>query len=277
MANYQIPTLGETRKGSQLSKAEKGRSFVWHACVDCGKERWVRLLHGALESQRCRACANRRNFLKYHWSEDEVEFLKSHYIRMTIRHIADYLNKTEREVKMVIARFTREKGELRRRQWRYKTQYCIDRLRSATTEEVCYLAGLIDGEGTISIAKSRLTYIPFISVSNTDRLLLRWLGRFFWQALEKDYHTRERCVPSFRLQLKSFAISPLLEMVEPYLVAKKLQCRLLKDYIRLRQDLKWKGPSEAMVMLREDIRALNTPGAKGLVKKNEVRQKYGEV
>ena len=34
--------------------------YVWHACIDCGKERWVLLRNGIPDSLRCRRCEIRR-------------------------------------------------------------------------------------------------------------------------------------------------------------------------------------------------------------------------
>ncbi len=33
---------------------------AWHACVDCGKEQWVRLRHSKFVHQRCNHCAKLR-------------------------------------------------------------------------------------------------------------------------------------------------------------------------------------------------------------------------
>ncbi len=47
-----LPQLGDTTiRGKSYCK------WVWHACVDCGKERWVFLLHGNPLNLRCTKCA----------------------------------------------------------------------------------------------------------------------------------------------------------------------------------------------------------------------------
>jgi len=35
--------------------------MVWHACIDCGKERWVPLVKGAPKNPRCVRCSNNIN------------------------------------------------------------------------------------------------------------------------------------------------------------------------------------------------------------------------
>lgn len=60
--------LGEIRKGSEIGKNSggyiKGKKYIygkyiWAACLDCGKERWVRLIKGKPVSQRCQSCASK--------------------------------------------------------------------------------------------------------------------------------------------------------------------------------------------------------------------------
>ncbi len=52
-------TLGETKLGRELGYKGTGR-FMWHACVDCGKERWVRYKTGEPGSLRCQSCGGYR-------------------------------------------------------------------------------------------------------------------------------------------------------------------------------------------------------------------------
>ncbi|KKN76441.1 hypothetical protein LCGC14_0369500 [marine sediment metagenome] len=41
-----MPEIGEIKRGKEIGKT--GKWHVWHACVDCGKERWVGLEKGEL-------------------------------------------------------------------------------------------------------------------------------------------------------------------------------------------------------------------------------------
>lgn len=52
-----MPEIGEIRGAKEIG--HKGRwKFVWHACEDCGKERWVQLIKGEPKNKRCHKCAN---------------------------------------------------------------------------------------------------------------------------------------------------------------------------------------------------------------------------
>lgn len=53
-----MPEIGEIRKGRELGRSRYTK-HIWHACVDCGKERWVQLSHGEPQRIRCKRCASK--------------------------------------------------------------------------------------------------------------------------------------------------------------------------------------------------------------------------
>lgn len=53
-----MPQVGEIRKGREIGYRSRGR-FIWHACLNCGKERWVSLLRGQASRLRCISCSNK--------------------------------------------------------------------------------------------------------------------------------------------------------------------------------------------------------------------------
>lgn len=56
-----MPELGDIRKGTEIG-FKSSTKVIWHACIDCGKERWVQFVHRAPVSKRCKRCANRKSF-----------------------------------------------------------------------------------------------------------------------------------------------------------------------------------------------------------------------
>jgi len=51
-----MPLVGDIKRGSELGY--KGTKYcIWHACLDCGKERWVFLRKGIPENKRCKMCS----------------------------------------------------------------------------------------------------------------------------------------------------------------------------------------------------------------------------
>jgi len=53
-----MPEIGEVRSDREIGRRGT-HNYVWHACIDCGKERWVGLRHNKVRSPRCKSCATR--------------------------------------------------------------------------------------------------------------------------------------------------------------------------------------------------------------------------
>jgi len=49
--------LGVIKTGVELGKVRNNNRYIWSACVDCGKERWVVLRNGKPKNSRCYPCA----------------------------------------------------------------------------------------------------------------------------------------------------------------------------------------------------------------------------
>lgn len=56
-----VPKIGEIRKGREISKRPPQNNFIWHACEDCGKERWVYSTKGMPITCLCQHCASKKN------------------------------------------------------------------------------------------------------------------------------------------------------------------------------------------------------------------------
>jgi len=57
--------LNDIATGKELGrKTQTWRKYIWHACVDCGKERWVLLIKDLPRNIRCHACSNKLNPIK---------------------------------------------------------------------------------------------------------------------------------------------------------------------------------------------------------------------
>ena len=51
-----MPNINEIRMDWEIGKVVNGR-FIWLACVDCGKQRWVQLKAGKPRNLKCRSCS----------------------------------------------------------------------------------------------------------------------------------------------------------------------------------------------------------------------------
>ena len=50
-----MPKLNEIKTAKEIDKKGSHR-YIWHVCVDCGKERWVSLTKGLPRNSLCRFC-----------------------------------------------------------------------------------------------------------------------------------------------------------------------------------------------------------------------------
>lgn len=58
-----MPELGEIRTIQRFHKSgiKAGRTYyIWYACADCGKERWVVLRKGIIRNRTCRKCGSKK-------------------------------------------------------------------------------------------------------------------------------------------------------------------------------------------------------------------------
>ena len=57
-----MPQTGEIRQTCDIEGYSKNRreKCIWHACINCGRERWVVLLKGEPRSYKCHLCGNQR-------------------------------------------------------------------------------------------------------------------------------------------------------------------------------------------------------------------------
>ena len=96
-----------------------------------------------------------------------------------------------------------------------------------TKTDKAYIAGLLDGEGSISLVKSfakrtngRYVY-PYIRIANTDKVMIDWLRSKLSNGY-RGYHSKlhEGCKDVHHLAWASNEAIELLRMVRPYLVSK---------------------------------------------------------
>ena len=104
--------------------------------------------------------------------------------------------------------------------------------------DAAYIAGLIDGEGTVTLSRRHKHDMrqPVISISNTDLSFLDYVLR----ATKAGKITRKRTSSSKHTPSAAYAISNrqglcLLRQIEPYLRTYKKQRAelILRDYVRL--------------------------------------------
>lgn len=98
-------------------------------------------------------------------------------------------------------------------------------------EDRIYLAGIIDGEGTLGLYKMKDGYLqPKLQVGNQDENIISWLENIFGVKRWKG----SRC---WVVGLGSYKrILPILEEITPFLKSeKRKKAKLLIEFIELRQ------------------------------------------
>lgn len=103
--------------------------------------------------------------------------------------------------------------------------------------KLAYLAGIIDGEGSIMYVKlgidkrrNKRYYRVVLRVANNDMTLIQWIMDNFpnkWY-LEKRIHRKGNTDSSYILNLHCQRAVELIEKVEPFLVSKILQAKIAK-------------------------------------------------
>jgi len=53
-----MPEIGEIKRGIDVGYKSPTK-LIWHACIDCGKERWVELKKDGVRRLRCCKCAQK--------------------------------------------------------------------------------------------------------------------------------------------------------------------------------------------------------------------------
>lgn len=132
-------------------------------------------------------------------------------------------------------------------------------------EKIAYLAGIIDGEGSVLMTKGqidmkykKICYKVPLTVCNTSIVLLDWLvnnfgGNYTMKPLKKGMELRHS--KSYNWNLHCEKAAHVLEMVQPYLVIKRKQVELVLAYRKI-QALRTKcspGVFRVPPELREEI------------------------
>lgn len=104
-----------------------------------------------------------------------------------------------------------------------------------TNTEIAYLAGIIDGEGSIMLLKYHKSEFPSpcISISSTDLELLEWVKEKVGSGRinKKKNYNIEKHKTSFTYAVYYDSAIEIMGLVEPFLVIskKKLRARFIVD------------------------------------------------
>lgn len=146
-------------------------------------------------------------------------------------------------------------------------------LENLTEREIGYLAGIIDGEGCLTITKTKIKnyvsgfrYIPILFITNTNLEFLQYLKITIGAgSISSKGEKRSNRKPAFNLQLCANALRLLLPLVVDLLKIKKKQAKLMIRFLQLtkgHENYRYRD-SEHLNKIKEiyqDIRKLNGMG-----------------
>jgi hypothetical protein len=124
--------------------------------------------------------------------------------------------------------------------------------------EVVYVAGLIDGEGTITVrCRTKGQYCqPQVMVCNTSLSLAEWLED---RGFHISWASNNKGRLYWRVSITGWTIIDPLRRLLPYLVVKKRQAQLVIEFIELRLSQPHHAkPSERMLSIVAELRELHS-------------------
>lgn len=123
--------------------------------------------------------------------------------------------------------------------------------------EIGWLAGIVDGEGSIGLKRGKdkregrtpMTYTPFIQITNCDFILLSEVKRilnqanihfYFWDGREKQRNEKWADSGNIAIGCLQECIK-FLELMIPYLIAKKERAIILLEFCQERLGKRKRG------------------------------------
>jgi hypothetical protein len=134
--------------------------------------------------------------------------------------------------------------------------------------ELGWLAGIIDGEGSILIVKRGPTYVPEVKMSNTSKALIDAYCDIL-DRLDISYHCYGTHKAGNRKYQWAVAVSgrprvnKFLLIIQDLIIARRKQAEKVLQWIELR-GLDLRGPyTVEQLNLRDELRKLNARGRAG--------------
>lgn len=102
--------------------------------------------------------------------------------------------------------------------------------------EIAYLAGIIDGEGSIYVqrrkTKTGWSYFPRFQVVNTNRKLMEWIHQTFGGLIYDKPRIKHN--PKWKMQIEWFTtrslLDQLLPLLIPFLIIKTNQAKIMIEF-----------------------------------------------
>ena len=175
--------------------------------------------------------------------------LKHLYVakRLTTDEIAKFYDCNDETIRNYLIKF----GIKRRRDAPRYTRS----VKKLTKTQISYLAGIIDGEGTITTTKSSGSIgglTPLVSVANTDKKLIDWLKENIGGNVTASQPKNKNWKLKYRWYLYSVLdVSIIIKMIFPYLIIKKKNAHRVLTFCNWRLKLSKESRKKPIVYPRK--------------------------
>ena len=123
-------------------------------------------------------------------------------------------------------------------------------LRKGLPETIlAYVAGVIEGDGTISISRSKTSHDVSLLITNGNLQLLDWIHGIVGGVIQaKLVQHQMGSAQQYQWKLRQGDVGEFCSAILPYLVGKRRQAELAIEVIRLRRE--WPGPRRPTLIRR---------------------------
>jgi hypothetical protein len=107
-----------------------------------------------------------------------------------------------------------------------------DPLLSLTERELAYIAGIVDGEGTVHISGSsgKKTCYPIVGIGMTHQGVIEWLADKWKVTIATLPRRNPRWLPQFVVRLSGKRAQLLCRLILPFLIVKRRQAELVIEF-----------------------------------------------
>lgn len=204
------------------------------------------------------------------WNKQQIEHLKSDYKTKTAEDIAKQMKKSTYSIRNKLKDLEIKKEK-------------FDKFLDMNVEELNYLAGLIDGEGSFFIThhkriskrtgKLSCNYEVILKISNCSLQFRDYATKY---NLPFAFQLRKKWQNKYDIVIGSFGLKGILRQIIPYLKIKKSVAYLVLDYINEKEG-SWGKENKKAKKIRELVKKLNSKDRKNLYKlENKIVYLYNQ-
>lgn len=196
------------------------------------------------------------------WTEDEISLLRENFPCKSRRVVQQLLN---RHTWPAINSQARKLKLLKLRKI-VRQRFISEKLKNIPDVVAAYLAGIVDGEGHISLtlSKRKFNISPVLGIANSDRRIIKfieeWLPVMIWQ--EEPENRGQRIISRrscWRASVGGLLVGKILPKIIPYMTAKKRRAEQVVEFCRLANERTWAaGYNAEQIRLFLEVRKANS-------------------